>query len=131
MSDLQHARIAELCEELRLKTTAATWPAAAQAAAAKGGSFGDVLEQVLRMEVEARRVRAREMAARVAGFPAIKTLEAFDFAFATGVPRQQVQELASLAFVERGPRTWSCSARPAWARPTSRSRWATSPRSGA
>ena len=33
--------------------------------------------------------------------PAIKTLEGFDFAFATGVPRQQVQELASLAFVER------------------------------
>ncbi|ORE91056.1 transposase/IS protein [Stappia sp. 22II-S9-Z10] len=77
------------------------WTAAAQAQAAKEGSFGDFLEDVLRAEAEARRVRAREMAARVAGFPAIKTLESYDFAFATGAPRKQLLELASLAFVER------------------------------
>ena len=41
------------------------------------------------------------MFARVAGFPAVKTLDGFDFAFATGAPRQQIGELASLAFVER------------------------------
>ena len=41
------------------------------------------------------------MAARVAGFPAIKTLESYDFAFATGAPRKQLLELASLAFIER------------------------------
>ena len=33
--------------------------------------------------------------------PAIKTLEDYDFGFATGVPKTQIQELASLAFVER------------------------------
>ncbi len=44
------------------------------------------------------------MFARVAGFPAVKTLDGFDFAFATGVPRAQIQELASLAIVE-GART--------------------------
>ena len=38
---------------------------------------------------------------RMAGFPALKTLEAYDFAFATGAPRQQIQELAALGFVER------------------------------
>ena len=41
------------------------------------------------------------MLTRVAGFPSIKTLEAFDFGFATGAPRAQIQELASLSFVER------------------------------
>jgi DNA replication protein DnaC len=41
------------------------------------------------------------MFARIAGFPAIKTLDGFDFGFATGVPRQQIHELASLAFIER------------------------------
>ena len=41
------------------------------------------------------------MASRVAGFPAIKTLDGYDFAFATGAPRKQLLELASLAFVER------------------------------
>ena len=51
----------------------------------------------------ARRARraAREMLTRTAGFPAQKTLECYDFAFATGAPRTQIQELASLSFVER------------------------------
>ena len=41
------------------------------------------------------------MFARTAGFPAIKTLDGYDFGFATGAPRQQITELVSLAFVER------------------------------
>src|ERR1700758_5589392 len=41
------------------------------------------------------------MFARVAGFPTVKTLDGFDFGFATGVPRQQIHELASLAFIAR------------------------------
>jgi DNA replication protein DnaC len=41
------------------------------------------------------------MFARTAGFPAIKTLDGYDFGFATGAPRQQITELAGLAFVER------------------------------
>ena len=45
--------------------------------------------------------RAREMFARLAGFPVVKTLDGFDFAFATGAPRQQIHELAGLAFIER------------------------------
>ena len=36
-----------------------------------------------------------------AGFPAIKTLEAYDFAFATSAPKSQIQVLASLGLVER------------------------------
>jgi DNA replication protein DnaC len=41
------------------------------------------------------------MLTRTAGFPAVKTLEGYDFAFATGAPRRQLQELAALGFVER------------------------------
>ncbi len=41
------------------------------------------------------------MFARIAGFPAIKTLDQYDFNFATGAPRKQIMELVSLAFVER------------------------------
>src|SRR5260221_11346553 len=41
------------------------------------------------------------MFARVAGFPAIKTLDQYDFNFATGAPRKQIMELASLAFIQR------------------------------
>jgi len=35
--------------------------------------------------------------ARIAGFPAIKTLDQYDFNFATGAPRKQIMELASRA----------------------------------
>ena len=41
------------------------------------------------------------MLSRVAGFPAIKTLDQFDFTFAVGAPKQQIQHLAGLSFIER------------------------------
>ena len=41
------------------------------------------------------------MLAKVAGFPAIKTLDQYDFEFATGAPKPQIMQLAGLGFVER------------------------------
>ncbi|WP_368417323.1 IS21-like element helper ATPase IstB [Falsiroseomonas sp.] len=101
MSGTQHERISELCAELRLAAVPDLYGATAQAAAARDASFSDFLEETLRGEREVRRARAREMFARTAGFPAVKTLDGYDFSFATGAPRQQITELASLAFVER------------------------------
>ena len=101
MSELQHGRIATLCAELRLSAVPDLYGATAQAAAARDASFSDFLEDTLWAERDTRRGHARDMLARTAGFPAVKTLEGFDFGFATGAPRQQLQELASLAFVER------------------------------
>jgi DNA replication protein DnaC len=101
MSGTQHERISELCAEQRLAAVPDLYGATAQAAAARDASFSDFLEETLRGEREVRRARAREMFARTAGFPAVKTLDGYDFGFATGAPRQQITELASLAFVER------------------------------
>ena len=102
MSTLQHDRIKALAVELRLTALPDIYGAIAQAAAKrKDASYADFLEELLRAERDARRVRAREMLTRTAGFPAQKTLESYDFAFATGAPRAQIQELASLGFVER------------------------------
>jgi len=101
MSDLQHQRILELCQELRLSAMPNLYSGIAQSAAAKTASFADFLEETLRAERDARSARAREMFARVAGFPTIKTLDGFDFGFAAGAPRPQIHELASLAFIER------------------------------
>ena len=102
MSDLQHERITALAVELRLGAMADLYGAIAQdAAKRKDASYADFLEQVLRAERDARRVRSASMLARTAGFPAIKTLEDYDFGFATGAPKAQIQELASLGFVER------------------------------
>lgn len=102
MSILQHDRITTLATELRLLALPDLYgPLAQTAATRKDASYADFLEDVLRAERDARHVRSREILTRMAGFPALKTLEAYDFAFATGAPRQQIQELASLAFVER------------------------------
>jgi DNA replication protein DnaC len=102
MTTLQHERIKTLAQALRLHALPELYGAVAQSAAKrKDASYADFLEEVLKGERDARRMRAREMLTRIAGFPAIKTLEAFDFSFATGAPRQQIQELAGLGFVER------------------------------
>jgi len=102
MSNLQHERITALAQELRLTALPDLYgPVAQSAAKKKDASFADFLEEVLKAEREARRARAREMLTRTAGFPAMKTIEAFDFAFATGAPRNQILELSALGFVER------------------------------
>jgi DNA replication protein DnaC len=101
-SNLQHDRIAALAQDLRLTALPDLYgPIAQSAAKKKDSSYADFLEDILRAERDARRVRVREMLTRTAGFPALKTLEAYDFAFATGAPRGQIQELAALGFVER------------------------------
>ena len=48
MSDLQHQRILELCQELRLSAMPNLYSGIAQSAAAKEASFADFLEETLR-----------------------------------------------------------------------------------
>lgn len=99
--NLTHERIEALCEQLKLTAVSTALPHLAQQAIEKDSSFTDFLETVLRAEQTARQTRQRTTLTRLAGFPAIKTLEGFDFNVATGVPKAQIQELATLAFLER------------------------------
>ena len=102
MNNLQHERITVLAQDLRLTALPDLYGGIAQNAANKKDvSYADFLEDVLKAERDARRVRSREILTRTAGFPALKTLETYDFTFATGAPHSQIQELASLGFVER------------------------------
>ena len=79
--ELVSARITHLCERLKLGTVSAEWPAMAETAV--------------------RERRSREVLLKLATLPAIKTLETYDFAYASGAPKKQIGELASLAFIER------------------------------
>jgi DNA replication protein DnaC len=100
--NLQHERITELCAELRLTAAIAQgYPELAQSAVKEEKSFADFLESVLAAEKAARQGRTRSTLTRLAGFPAIKTLDEFDYEFAGGVPKATLQELSALAFVER------------------------------
>jgi len=90
-----------LCELLNLPFVAQAYPIAAQDAAQQDTAYSDFLERLLQAEVAGRNVRKQNMLTRLAGFPAIKTLDDFDYDFAKGVKRSQVEELAGLGFVER------------------------------
>lgn len=94
-------RIRELCQQLGLEALANDFGPLAERAAKDDMSFTDFLEQGLRLEQQSRQARSRTLLTRIAGFPAIKTLEEYDFEFAGGAPKALIQELASLAFVER------------------------------
>lgn len=99
--NLQHERIVSLCETLTLPFVAQGYGAAAQDAAMREVSYSDFLESLLREEAAGRQVRKQSMLTRLAGFPAIKTLDDFNYDFAKGVKRSQIEELAGLGFVER------------------------------
>lgn len=99
--NLQHERITELCEALKLSFVGQSYGAAAQLAAKNETAYSDFLETLLRDEMAGRTVRKQTMMTRLAGFPAIKTLDQFNYDFAKGVKRSQIEELAGLGFIER------------------------------
>lgn len=99
--NLQMDRIQHACETLKLNTLGVEWSAIADNAAGSDGSLADFLEQLLNVELEARLQRTRDTLLKFAGLPAIKRFESFDFKFASGAPKKQLQELTGLAFIER------------------------------
>lgn len=99
--NLQHQRIAALCEQLKMACLASEWPALAQQAAQDEASFADFMEKLLQCESAAREQRKRSTLMKLATMPTVKTLEQFDWTAGSGAPKAQIQELAHLAFVER------------------------------
>ena len=99
--NLELARIEALTDELQLTGMASNANALAQQAVKEEWTYLTYFEQLLQAEHTARQTRKQSMFTRMAGFPSVKSLETFDFNFASGVPKKQVNELASLAFIER------------------------------
>lgn len=99
--NLQHERLIGLCESLNLPFIAQGDAGAAQEAARSQTGDSDFLEALLKAEVAGRQIRKQSLLTRLAGFPAIKTLDEFDYGFAAGVKNSQIDELAGLGFVER------------------------------
>ncbi len=68
-------------------------------AAKQQSTYADFLTPLLEAEVEARKTRALSSRMRLAGFPSVKTLNQFDFAFQPTLDERLVRELATLRFV--------------------------------
>ncbi|ADG20746.1 ATP-binding protein [Paraburkholderia atlantica] len=73
--NLQQERIDGHCQSLKLEGLMQRYVALASDAAAKQWSFLDFLEHALAHEREMRQLRSRQTLVRMAGFPAIKTLD--------------------------------------------------------
>lgn len=99
--NIQHERLLSLCARLNLSTIGTNYPHLAQDAADKNSGYTDFLENMLSLEWEEKQRRSRTLLTKMAGFPMIKTLDSFDFKFATGIPKTKINELTSLAFIER------------------------------
>ena len=101
MSNLQHEQLELLCAELKLQSVPAHYLDMAQQAANDELSYLSFLTDILKSEQQARQSRSRLTMVKMAGFPAIKTLDDYDFGFAAGAPKKAIKTLADLAFIER------------------------------
>jgi DNA replication protein DnaC len=99
MMNLQAQRLEALCESLNLSGLATQYESLAQEAAKRESSFCDYLECCLQTEQQARQQRSRNTLLKLASFPAVKRLDEYDFKFAVGAPRKQIEDLASLRFI--------------------------------
>jgi len=89
------------CRELKLSTTQEQYHILGTTAAKESWTYAKFLDEVLQYEVTNRLNNSKKILTKFAGFPAIKTLEEFDYDFTVGVNKKQIDELASLNFVKR------------------------------
>lgn len=100
--NLQHEKITETCTKLKLMALATEWPAiATQFGDNPDATHADFVEALLNTEVDARLTKTRETLLRFSSLPPSKGMDNFDFKFASGAPKRQLQELAGLAFIPR------------------------------
>jgi DNA replication protein DnaC len=113
---LVHERVRDLLVRLRLGAVAERLDAILADAARREPTYLDFLDGLLREETESKQRKRIAMGIQIAHFPAVKTLDAFDFKFQPSVDHKLVRELATgRASAENVP----CSGRPASARPIS------------
>jgi DNA replication protein DnaC len=99
MSELIRARLEERLLKLRLGAVAQRLDAILSQAARSEPTYLDFLDQILAEETEAKQRKRVVMGIQIAHFPAIKTLEDFDFKFQPSIDQKLVRELETGRFV--------------------------------
>ena len=89
-------------KELRLPSFLREYGRLASQCAAEGVSHPDYLLRLAELELNDRHQRTVQRRIRAARFPAIKSLDTFDFSAITSVNRPLVMQLARCEYVERG-----------------------------
>lgn len=101
MSQPTYDRILEQLDRLGLRQIKESLAQTLQAAEKDGPGYAAFLDRLLEEEVGSREERRVKNALKLAGFPFLKTLDSFDFAFQPSLDRGRVMDLASLGFIAR------------------------------
>jgi DNA replication protein DnaC len=99
VSDIVRARVAERLTKLRLGAVAERLDAILSHAAHTEPTYLDFLDGMLTEETEAKQRKRVAMGIQIAHFPAVKTLDDFDFKFQPSVDQKLVRELATGRFI--------------------------------
>lgn len=101
MNDLTLDRILEHCQKLGLQNVQSSLSETLSRAEQEEWGQVRLLDHLLEEEIAARESRRIRAGLKLAAFPFIKTLDAFDFAFQPTLDRARVMDLASLTFLQR------------------------------
>lgn len=94
-------RLTDNLTRLRLTRTRTILSEIVKTAETETWSYLTLLDRLLEEEVAHKDQRRIETAIKLSGLPYLKTIDEFDFAFQSGVNRQQVVNLFDLTFLER------------------------------
>ena len=99
MSEIVHARVVDHLRRLRLGHVADRLDALLSEAGRSEPTYLDFLDRVLSDEVDSKQRKRLSMGLQIAHFPAVKTLDDFDFKFQPSIDQKLVRELATGRFV--------------------------------
>jgi DNA replication protein DnaC len=99
VSEIVHARVTERLERLRLGHLAQRLDALLSEAAKTEPSYLAFLDGLLEEETASKQRKRVAMGLQIARFPAVKTLDDFDFRFQPSLDARLVRELASSRYV--------------------------------
>jgi DNA replication protein DnaC len=99
VTNLVHARVVDHLTRLRLGHIAERLDAFLSDAAKKDITHLDFLDGLLREEVASKQRKRIAMHVQIAHFPAVKTLDDFDFKFQPSIDQKLVRELATGRYV--------------------------------
>jgi len=102
VSKLAYERMRDSLEQLRLDRALESVDALLDRAGSGDLTTVDVLDQLLSAELAVRRERSIAMRLKLAGLPAVKTLEQFDFAFQPSLDEGKIRDLHTLRFLAQG-----------------------------
>ena len=100
MSEVLYERLKENLEILRMRNTLETLDNYLERAIKDDLNIVEILDHIFSTEARNKRERAYEKQIQMSGFPIKKGLEAFDFSFQPSIDKRQIDELATMRFVE-------------------------------